>query len=135
MNDHSLTKFINLNALVVEDYDFNREILSEMLSVLGINVDVSSDGEDAVNKVINKQYDLIVMDVRMPKKNGYQATKEIRAMNIKQPFIIGLTASTLMHDHDLCKESGMNDCLTKPLVLEDLEKCFIKHFPEYIQKQ
>ncbi|MBK9636974.1 MAG: response regulator [Bacteroidetes bacterium] len=82
----------------------------------GITIDIANNGQEAVDKAQEKAYDLIFMDVHMPLKDGYTATKEIRSgngINSKSP-ILALTANAVKEEIDKCLESGMNKHLAKP---------------------
>lgn len=127
-----LTQFQSFPTLVVEDDEFSKEILVEMLSMLGITADSAKDGIEAVEKAKAKNYELIIMDIRMPRKDGNQATKEIRELPIKQPIIIGLTAYTLPADTNKCAQNGMQSHLIKPMEIEQLIVCLKKFFPHHI---
>lgn len=126
------TFFDNVKLLVVEDYDFNLEIVVDMLKILGIEPETAINGKEAVDKVEKKEYDLILMDIRMPIMDGYQATETIRKLPIKQPLIIALTASVVI-DKQKFESYGMNDFLIKPIELEDLEKMLAKYLKDKIK--
>lgn len=106
----------NLSVLLVEDNPINLKLMVSILERLKLHVDVAEDGEIAVEKAKAFQYDLIFMDIQMPKKNGLQATKEIRNLNLeKRPYIIALTANVSSEHKDECFQSGMDDFLAKPI--------------------
>lgn len=126
------TVFENVKLLVVEDYDFNLEIVVDMLKILGIEPETAVNGKQAVDKVEKTDYDLILMDIRMPIMDGYQATETIRKLPVKQPLIIALTASVVV-DKLKFESYGMNDFLIKPIELEDLEKMLAKYLKEKIR--
>lgn len=121
------TSFTNAHVLVAEDYDISVEIITEMLRLMGIEPDIARDGEETVNKAKKKDYDLILMDILMPKIDGYEATKLIRELKIRQPIITALTAGVQLSDKKKCLDAGMDDFLNKPLILLDLEKHLKKH--------
>lgn len=121
MNKRIETQFSNVNMLVVEDYDFSMEIIVEMLRLMGIEPDTAVNGEEAVEKAKMHTYDLILMDILMPKMDGYEATKQIRNLNIDQPIITALSAGMQQSDKKKWLDAGMNDILIKPLTLIDLE--------------
>lgn len=127
MNGENRVIFNDLRLLVVEDYDFNLEIVVDMLNILGIKPDTAVNGKEAVEKVEKGNYDLILMDIRMPIMDGYEASETIRKLPISQPLIIALTASVLT-DKEKFEFYGMNDFLIKPIELEDLEKMLMKYF-------
>lgn len=113
-------------VLLVDDNDFNREIAHIILENEGCEVTEATDGEQAVQKVrenIKSIYDLILMDIQMPKMNGYEATKIIRRMEEKEGFtipIIAMTANAFEEDKKLSLEAGMNEYLSKPIDIPKL---------------
>jgi signal transduction histidine kinase/CheY-like chemotaxis protein len=104
-------------ALVVEDDLVNQMIVEDMLKVLGCEVQVVANGEEAVRAARQEQLDIIFMDCHMPVMDGYEATRRIRqeegARGHRRP-IVALTADTLPEDRERCLESGMDDFLSKP---------------------
>ena len=83
----------------------------------GLQVDIAANGNEALNKVRNKFYDLVLMDIQMPEMDGVQATVAIRSLadNSKaQTPVVALTANVLKHDKERYIASGMNDILAKP---------------------
>ncbi len=111
-----------LRILIVEDNVVNQQVLLRMLKRSGQEADVASDGAKGVEAVKAKPYELLFMDVQMPGMDGYEATRCIRTLHGPQPRIIGTTAHAGLDDHRRCMESGMDDVLTKPLQLRDLER-------------
>lgn len=112
----------NKKILVAEDDEMGRELMADIFEVMECKVDFAVDGVEAVKKFKEKSYDLILMDVRMPNKDGISATKEIRALenNNKRIPIIILTASILEEDKKKCFDAGVNDFILKPIRLEEL---------------
>ncbi len=112
--------------LLVEDNELNREIAEELLTESGFEVDPAEDGVQAVEMVKNStagQYSLILMDIQMPKMNGYEAAKAIRALDNKALAgipIVAMTANAFEEDRRLALESGMNDHVAKPIDVERL---------------
>jgi len=117
-----LADVLPAKILVAEDNTTNQIIMIKMLDKLGYYADLASDGEEAVTRVLEKQYDIVFMDIQMPKIDGFEATKQIRTnlKNHKQPWVIALTANTLEVDKNKSEQSGMNDFLAKPLSFADL---------------
>lgn len=114
----SQTEHIELEGhiLLVEDNNINQVVTGELLSSLGLTYDIAEDGLQAVRKVMNSPvYDLILMDVQMPVKDGYEATRELRDKGFSEIPILGLSANAMKEDRSLAKEAGMNDYLTKPI--------------------
>jgi signal transduction histidine kinase/ActR/RegA family two-component response regulator len=127
--------FTGKKLLVAEDMEINREILISLLDNTGIDIDCAHNGMEAVEMVsaAPKQYDVVLMDLQMPKMDGLEATRLIRAVNnqnLKKLPIIAMTAHVFKSDIDKCLEAGMNDHIGKPFdvndVLEKLHKYLIK---------
>lgn len=107
-----------MNILVVDDEELIRQVIKEYLTLEGYNVDEAVDGEDAVCKARDKDYSLIIMDIMMPKKDGYQACKEIKEIkNI--PFIM-LSARSEEYDKLIGFDLGIDDYVTKPFSPKEL---------------
>lgn len=119
-------------ALLVEDNELNAEIAEEILEMTGIAVECAADGTEAVDKISECKdgyYDIIFMDIQMPKMNGYDAARAIRAMNrnyCKQVPIIAMTANAFAEDVQAAKTVGMNEHIAKPLDLNALAKTLNK---------
>jgi CheY-like chemotaxis protein len=120
--DDTISTNIAANILLVEDIPTNQFIMRAILQDLGCIVELVSNGEIAVEKVKAHHYDAILMDCHMPVMDGYEATKKIRKLDIKQPYIIALTANTQKEDEDECRACGMDDFLSKPLDIEKLSR-------------
>ena len=107
--------------LVVEDNAINREVASELLRLSQAEVEVAADGEEAVRKVTKGQpgkYDLVLMDVMMPRMDGHQATRAIRAHGTEYCVnlpIVAMTANAFAEDVRAAREAGMNEHIAKPL--------------------
>ena len=112
--------------LLVEDNELNREIAVEILNEYGFLVDTAKNGAEAVEKVKNStpgNYDLVLMDVQMPVMNGYEATKEIRALDnpaLAGITILAMTANAFDEDRKKALGCGMDGFLSKPIVIEEL---------------
>ena len=106
--------------LVVEDNAVNLMVMRSVLTKLGFEcLDQALDGNEAIEKAAATNYDLILMDCQMPKLDGYEATRRLRAMGIATP-VVAMTAHALSGDREKCLAAGMDDYLTKPIVLERL---------------
>ncbi|KAL0263957.1 UNVERIFIED_CONTAM: hypothetical protein PYX00_011197 [Menopon gallinae] len=117
--------FKNTRILLVEDHSVNQKVLSFMLENLGIQVDLASQGEEALFKFKkNAPYDLIFMDIQLPDKNGFTVAQEMRdwEKNYKQTYtpIISITANAMHGYKKLCLEKGLDDYLSKPIFFESL---------------
>lgn len=126
---NSSIKIEELKVLIVEDNPVNQAVALGKLRRLGISADVSEDGLQAIEAVKNKDYNLILMDCRMPKMDGYEATRKIRRLNEKfeKTKIIAMTASVTAEERENCLAAGMDDYLAKPVSLESLIEIFDKH--------
>ncbi|KPA17438.1 membrane protein containing ATP-binding region, ATPase-like protein [Candidatus Magnetomorum sp. HK-1] len=106
----------DLHVLLVEDNYFNQRVALEILESECISVDVANNGFEAIDSLSNGKYHLILMDVQMPKMDGFEASRRIRKMpEFESIPIIAMTAHALKGDRELCIEAGMNDYLTKPI--------------------
>ncbi|EIJ44164.1 response regulator containing a CheY-like receiver domain and a GGDEF domain [Beggiatoa alba B18LD] len=116
------------NILLVEDNQVNCIVATNMLNALGYQTDVVYNGCEAVTACANKQYDLLLMDIRMPTMDGTEATQLIREYpNYADTPIIAVTANTSATDLILYKQVGMNECLPKPLTIETLRNILDKY--------
>ena len=112
--------------LLVEDNELNSEIAVEILNEYGFLVDTAENGVEAVQKVRNStpgNYDLVLMDVQMPVMNGYEATKQIRALDdpaLAGITILAMTANPFDEDRKKALKCGMDGFLSKPIVIEEL---------------
>src|SRR5262249_866749 len=117
-----------LQVLLAEDMRANQMLVLYALKQRGHQVDVASDGKEAVDRAAAGSYDVILMDVQMPVMDGFQATAPIRAQpsGARIP-IIALTAHAMAGDHQRCLEAGMTGYLAKPLDIEQLIKTVESH--------
>jgi signal transduction histidine kinase/ActR/RegA family two-component response regulator len=112
-----------LRVLVVEDNQVNQALALGMLKKLGVPADLACDGEEACNLVRHGAYDLVLMDMQMPRMDGVTATQAIRSMReIHQPHIVAVTANAMDVDRQACLDAGMNDFLPKPFKVAELEE-------------
>jgi signal transduction histidine kinase/CheY-like chemotaxis protein len=118
----------NARVLLVEDNAVNRAIGLKMLRQLDLQIDCAKDGIEAVSACANEHYDLVLMDCQMPRLDGYEATKQIRASGSPQSSvpIIALTANALVGDRELALNAGMNDYMSKPYDLDGLKAMLTK---------
>lgn len=102
--------------LVVEDDRFGQEIMAEYVGAAGLAVDLAGDGVEALEKAARVRYDLILMDIQMPRMDGLDATRHLRGLPgyVDTP-IIAVTAHAFAIAEELARQAGMNDYLTKPL--------------------
>lgn len=111
-----------MRLLLVEDNLVNQKVVARMIKRIGYRADFVENGARALERLVDTDYDLILMDCQMPGMDGYKATHEIRRLEgpIRHTPIIGLTAHALAGDREECMRAGMDDYLSKPVMPEDL---------------
>ncbi|WP_029086970.1 response regulator [Brevundimonas aveniformis] len=111
-----------LRILYADDHENNRMVVTAMLAAMGWECDTVNDGAEAVERVQNGEYDLVLMDIQMPNMDGVDATRAIRSMGglAAQVPIIALTANTLETQLRRYRAAGMQDCLSKPVAMAAL---------------
>lgn len=115
------------SILLVEDDELNLEVENALLKDAGFLVDVATNGVEAINKVKQKSYDVVLMDVQMPVMDGLTATREIRRLPEGSNLpIIAMTASATQADQENCLAAGMNDHVAKPVVPQYLWRKMLK---------
>lgn len=130
-NKNSEQSLKGKRILLVEDNELNAEITMTMLEDAHAEVEHAWDGEEALNMIKAAQaayYDVVLMDIQMPKLNGYQATKKIRMLPDERAGvpIIAMTANAFEEDRQAAFASGMNDYITKPIGIEKLLRKILK---------
>ncbi len=126
-NDFS---FENFRVLLTEDVEVNRLVAIKMLNKLGIKkIDIAIDGLEAVELCKTKVYEIILMDLKMPGMSGLEATERIikyyEESNQQKPYIAALTANAFKEDIDASREVGMDNFLSKPFNVQELEQLLI----------
>jgi signal transduction histidine kinase/ActR/RegA family two-component response regulator len=119
-------------VLLVEDNADTRSIAREMLRRMGCDVELVGDGLEALERLRQATYDLVLMDCHMPNMNGFDATREIRKREAdcgRRTTIVALTASVLPEDRALCIEVGMDDYVAKPFSRRDLQNVLDRWLP------
>ena len=110
-------------ALLVEDDEDNTELLTLQLKLLGYEVSAASNGVDAVEMAISDPPDIIIMDMLIPRMNGFEACARIRSHpNTRNTPILAMTALARDKDRDQCLASGCNDHLAKPFTRRELNE-------------
>lgn len=133
-----------LRILVAEDNVVNQKVALRILSTLGYQADVAKNGLEAIAALEQKPYDLVLMDVQMPKMDGLQATRQICQQwaqdkthdyaTEKKPWIIAVTAGGTGGDRDKCLAAGMDDYLKKPINIELLKNA-LEHLDKFAEFQ
>ena len=125
-----MVRYEGMKFLLVEDNEINQEIAVAILEEMGATIDVAANGQEGVQAFLIKNYDIILMDVRMPIMDGLEATSFIRrnpkhdAMTVP---IIAMTANAMREDREACKEAGMNGHVSKPIDIPELKKALYRH--------
>ena len=115
-------------VLVAEDDRFNQELIKEILNSFGLDVKLVSDGMEAISEVKNGNFDLILLDINMPKLSGIEAVKEIK--KITSTPVVALTANAFKEDKESGLLAGFDEYLTKPIKIEELEAILDKYLKE-----
>jgi signal transduction histidine kinase/DNA-binding NarL/FixJ family response regulator len=126
-NDTAAT-YSGYSVLVVEDNKINQLLFESTLASMDIHVVVVSNGQEALNALSTKNYDLVFLDIQMPVMNGYETASKIRAGQLKTP-LVAMTAFVLPGEREKCLQAGMDDYLAKPIdfsKLADVLKKFLK---------
>jgi len=126
-----------LKILLADDNAINQKVIDLMLQKLGYCADIVSNGLEAIEALQRQTYDVVLMDVQMPRMDGLEATRQIRLMeqssinrglvqDLAPPTIpvriIAITAGAMIDDREKCIAAGMDDYLSKPILLEDLKQ-------------
>ncbi|TRX43122.1 ATP-binding protein [Flavobacterium restrictum] len=109
------TDIKDIKILVAEDMELNQLLMKTLLDDFGFECEIAGNGKIAIEKLLTKTYDIILMDLQMPEMNGFDATKYIRKILKMDIPIIALTADVTTVDVEKCKEVGMNDYISKPV--------------------
>jgi PAS domain S-box-containing protein len=121
-----------LRILLAEDNPVNQKVAERMLTRMGYRIDIVSDGREAVEAVRARPYDIVLMDVQMPVLDGLEATRELRARPLpagKLPRIVAMTASAMESDRKEAFRAGMDDFVSKPVRVQDLEQVLLRAAP------
>ncbi len=117
--DAYLARRMPLTILLAEDNLINQRVVTKMLERFGYQLDVVNDGEQAVDALRRRPYDLVLMDLQMPVLDGLSATRQLRRDG-SRAWVVAMTASAFASDHEACLGAGMDDYLTKPLLVPEL---------------
>jgi CheY-like chemotaxis protein/HPt (histidine-containing phosphotransfer) domain-containing protein len=132
-----------MHILLVEDNPVNREVASGMLETFACRIDFAENGREALTATETKKYDLVFMDCQMPEMDGLTATRLIRereskamsVASVPRVPIVALTAHAMQGDRELCLAAGMDDYLTKPFTLTQLEQVLARWISKNNTKQ
>jgi two-component system, sensor histidine kinase and response regulator len=130
--------FSGTRILLAEDNPVNQKLAMRLLQKLGAEVQIASNGIEALQALRESEFDAVLMDCQMPQMDGYEATRQLRAPEgrVKNPLIpvIALTAHALATDRTKCLAAGMNDYLTKPINPKHLQEALTKALPPLDQR-
>lgn len=115
-------KYGPMSILVAEDHPVNRQLLLAYLKKRGYYADVAANGAEAVEAVLSNRYDLVFMDIQMPVMDGIEATGIIRDRLGLSPVIVAATAFARNEDREMCMRAGMQDFISKPLHVKELDR-------------
>jgi two-component system sensor histidine kinase/response regulator len=115
-------------VLIAEDNQINQKLLVRILQKLGYPSDVVSNGREALAALKKEAYAFVFMDIQMPEMDGYEATRAIRQhYHVRtQPRIVAMTANAMREDRQMCLDAGMDDYLSKPVLIEDIDRSLRK---------
>jgi len=119
--NYSKIEFEPAQVLVADDIESNRKFLKIKLAERGLEVSEAENGREALELIEKGQFDLLIMDLRMPVVDGYQALAEIRRLDYQLP-VLALTAAVTVEEQDKAQEAGFNGFLTKPITEQELFK-------------
>ncbi|MBO6792662.1 MAG: response regulator [Balneolaceae bacterium] len=130
--DETTHKVRSINILLAEDNPTNQMVAKGLMRNIGYEIDVVSNGQQVLEYLDRKFYDLVLMDVQMPVLDGLQATQKVRMKVIAphQPIIIAMTANASEEDRQVCLFAGMNDYLSKPVTRSEIIQKIENWFPE-----
>ncbi|HYX32326.1 MAG TPA: response regulator [Oligoflexus sp.] len=115
----SSSRLEGAKVLLADDTLDNQFLVAKYLTRAGATVDVAGDGEEAVTMAQAGDYDVVLMDIQMPKLDGYEATAQLRKEGYERP-IVALTAHAMRGERERCRLAGCNDYLTKPVKMQEL---------------
>ncbi len=117
---NAVVRLDGLRVLVAEDNAINQRVIQRLLERLGVVCQVVSNGAEALERLRQSHWPVVLMDIQMPVMDGLEATRHIRKLAIPQPFIIALSANAMDEDKKSAKEAGLNAYLSKPVTLDGL---------------
>ncbi|MEG4285978.1 response regulator [Microcoleus sp. A006_D1] len=118
-----------LRILLAEDHPINQQVIVEQLAALGYDADCAANGQEALDLLAQKGYDLVLMDCQMPVLDGYETAKKLREREKgdRHTFVIALTAHAMPGEREKCLAAGMDDYLSKPVDLDALATVLKKY--------
>lgn len=129
-NERPSYHYAGAKVLVVEDNKVNQLLLKHTLTTFGILVDIAADGQEAIQAIEGKQYDLILLDIQMPVMDGYTTMNSIRSGGSPKSPVVAMTAYAMPGERKKCLQAGMDDYLAKPVDFKQLVnilEVYLKH--------
>jgi CheY-like chemotaxis protein len=125
-----LAEEIPLDVLLAEDNAVNQKVALRFLARLGYRADAVGNGLEALTALESRRYHLVLMDLQMPEMDGLEASRQIRQRlpAHRQPKIIALTANAVQGDREVCLAAGMDDYVSKPVKLHEIEEAIRRQF-------
>ncbi|MES2590717.1 MAG: response regulator [Bacteroidota bacterium] len=124
-----------IKILVAEDVLANQFLIKTLLGKYGFETDIAGNGRIAIEKVKKHKYDIVLMDLQMPERNGFEVTDYIRNVQKSNVPVIALTADVTTVDVDKCREAGMNDYLSKPIDDKLLYNMIAKYTSQFVENE
>jgi signal transduction histidine kinase/DNA-binding response OmpR family regulator len=132
----SLVKGKKLRALCVDDVAYNREILGQTLSSCGIEVDYAEDGQQAIDKIKENQFDIVFLDLLMPVMRGDEAVEIIRNdLALKDLKCIAISAFSLHHEVQHYLSIGFDQFIGKPYTIAQIFESLVSYFPNHFEQE
>tara|TARA_B110000285_G_scaffold140603_1_gene157321 strand:- start:99 stop:497 length:399 start_codon:yes stop_codon:yes gene_type:complete len=128
MSNLEKNKTVALKALIVDDNAMNRLVMDRLLRSIGVETVVVASGADALDAVQNNVIDFIMMDILMPDMDGHEASNLIRGLGYLDLKIFGCSAHSFASDYYKNHENGMNEHLSKPILLKNIKDLIEKYF-------
>jgi PAS domain S-box-containing protein len=120
--DVHMAERLPLRILLAEDHAINQKLALQMLRKMGYRADVAGNGLEALEALERQPYDVVLMDVQMPEMDGLEATRQIhQKWGRDRPHIIAMTANAMQGDREECLAAGMDDYVSKPVLIQDLQ--------------
>jgi signal transduction histidine kinase len=119
------SRLAGLQVLVAEDNAINQRVALRMLDMLGCSVTLARDGREALAQLVERRFDVVLMDCEMPELDGFEATRQARARGVTAP-IVAVTANSLEGERERCVAAGMTDYLGKPFSREGLQALLLR---------
>jgi CheY-like chemotaxis protein/HPt (histidine-containing phosphotransfer) domain-containing protein len=130
--DGTLARRFPLRVLLADDNPINQKVGLSVLNKLGYRADVANNGLEVLKALEQKPYDVLFLDVQMPEMDGLEATRKIceRWPRDRRPVIIAMTGNALMGDRERCLQAGMDDYISKPVRIAELQSALERWAPK-----